>query len=60
VARTIFGAEACALGSIESKKNKKSERIDPVTHVVCIDFTTQDSGPPTQMFWFMIQLKTLC
>jgi hypothetical protein len=55
VARTIFAAEACALGNIESKKHKKSEPIDPVTHVVCIDFTTQDSGPPTQMFWFMIQ-----
>jgi hypothetical protein len=57
VARTIFAAEACALGNIESKKHKKSELIDPVTHVVCIDFTTQDSGPPTQMFWFMIQFE---
>jgi hypothetical protein len=55
VARTIFAAEACALGNIESKKHKKSEPIDPVTHVVCIDFTTQDSGSTTQMFWLMIQ-----
>ena len=55
VARTIFAAEACSSGNVESKKHKNSEPIDPVTHIVCIDFTTQDSGLPTQMFWFMIQ-----
>jgi hypothetical protein len=55
VARTIFAAEACSLGNVESKKHKNSEPVDPVTHVVCIDFKTQDSGLPTQMFWFMIQ-----
>jgi hypothetical protein len=55
VARTIFAVEACSSGNVESKKHKKSEPIDPVTHVVCIDFTTQESGIPTQMFWFMIQ-----
>jgi hypothetical protein len=57
VARTIFAAKACAFGNIESKKHRKSEPIDPVTHVVCIDFTTQDSGLTTQMFWFMIQFE---
>jgi hypothetical protein len=58
VARTIFAAEACALGNIESKKHKKSEPMDPVTHVVCIDFTSQDSGGlSAQMFWFMIQFE---
>ena|ERR1700723_2151461 len=57
VARTILAAEACALGNVESKKHKKSEPSDPVTHVVCIDFTTQDSGATTQMFWFMIQFE---
>jgi hypothetical protein len=56
-ARTVFAAEACSLGNSESKKHKKSEPIDPVTHIVCIDFTTQDSGPPTQMFWLMIQFE---
>jgi hypothetical protein len=55
VGRTIFAAEACSSGNVERKKHKKSEPIDPVTHVVCIDFTTHDSRPPTQMFWFMIQ-----
>jgi hypothetical protein len=57
VARTIFAAEACSSGNVESKKHKKSEPIDPVTHVICIDFTTQDGGLPTQMFWFMIQFE---
>jgi hypothetical protein len=57
VARTIFAAKACVLGNIERKKHKKSEPIDPVTHVVCIDFTTQDSDLSTQMFWFMIQFE---
>jgi hypothetical protein len=55
VERTIFAAEACSSGNVESKKHKKSEPIDPVTHVVCIDLTTQESGLSTQMFWFMIQ-----
>jgi hypothetical protein len=55
VAQTIFAAEACSSGNVESKKHKNSEPIVPVTHVVCIDFKTQDSGLPTQMFWFMIQ-----
>jgi hypothetical protein len=55
VARTIFAAKACAFGNIQTNKHKKSEPIAPVTHVVCIDFTTQDSGLPTQMFSFIIQ-----
>lgn len=56
-ARTIFAAKACVLGNIESTKHKRSEPVDPVTHVVCIDFTTQDSSLSTQMFWFMIQFE---
>jgi hypothetical protein len=55
VARTIFAAEACSSGNVESKKHKTSEPNDPITHVVCIDFMTQGSVSPTQMFWFMIQ-----
>jgi hypothetical protein len=55
VARTIFAVEACSSGNVESKKHKKSELVDPVTHVVCIDFTAQEGGLPTQMFWLMIQ-----
>jgi hypothetical protein len=53
--RTIFAAKACAFGNIQAKRQKIAEPIDPVAHVVCIDFTTQDSGLPTQMFSFIIQ-----
>jgi hypothetical protein len=55
LARTIYAANACALGIVPAKKRKKSEPPAPITHVVCIDFTTQDSGLPTQMFSFIIQ-----
>jgi hypothetical protein len=55
VARAIYAAKACVLGNIPAKKHKKSDPAEPVTHVVCIDFTTQESGLPTQMFSFIIQ-----
>jgi hypothetical protein len=55
VAQIIYAAKACALGNISAKSHKKSDPTEPVTHVVCIDFTTQDSGLPTQMFSFIIQ-----
>jgi hypothetical protein len=54
-ARTIYAAKACALGNILTKKHKKSDPTEPVTHVVCIDFTTRDSGPLTQMFSFIVK-----
>ena len=57
VAQTIYAAKACALGNISAKSHKKSDPTEPVTHVVCIDFTTQDSGLPTQMFSFIIQFE---
>jgi hypothetical protein len=43
------------LGNILAKKHKKSDPTEPVTHVVCIDFTTQDSGLLTQMFSFIVK-----
>jgi hypothetical protein len=55
VAKKIYGARACALGNIPVKKHKKSDLVDPVTHVVCIDFMTQENGVPAQMFSFMIK-----
>jgi hypothetical protein len=57
VAQTIYAVNACALGNISAKSHKKSDPTEPVTHVVCIDFTTQDSGLPTQMFSFIIQFE---
>jgi hypothetical protein len=55
IARAIYAAKVCALGNVPAKAHKKSDPTEPVTHVVCIDFTTQDSGLPTQMFSFIIQ-----
>jgi hypothetical protein len=55
VARAIYAVKACALGNIPAKTHKKSDPTELVTHVVCIDFTTQDNGLPTQMFSFIIQ-----
>jgi hypothetical protein len=55
VAQTIYAAKACALGNAAVKNRKKSEPVEPETHVVCIDFTTQSTGLPSQMFSFIIQ-----
>jgi hypothetical protein len=55
VAQVIYAAEACALGNIPMKSRRKSDPAEPVTHVVCFDFTTQNGGMLTQMFSFIIQ-----
>jgi hypothetical protein len=57
VARMIYAAKACALGSIPLKTHKKSDPVEPVTHVLCFDFNTQNSGMLTQMFSFIIQFE---
>jgi hypothetical protein len=43
------------LGNIPRKSRRKSDPAEPVTHVVCFDFTTQNGGMLTQMFSFIIQ-----
>ena len=55
VAQVIYAAEACALGNIPMKSRRKSDPAEPVTHVVCFDFTTQNGGMLAQMFSFIIQ-----
>jgi hypothetical protein len=57
VARMIYAAKACALGSIPLKARKKSDPVEPATHVLCFDFTTQNSGMLAQMFSFIIQFE---
>jgi hypothetical protein len=57
VTQTIYAAKACAVGNVPAKTHKKSDPTEPVTHVVCIDFTTKDDGLPTQMFSFIIQFE---
>jgi hypothetical protein len=55
VARTIYAVKACALGSIPSKRHKKSEPVGPISHVLCFDFTTQNSDLLNLMFSFIVQ-----
>ena len=49
IARAIYAAKVCALGNVPAKAHKKSDPTEPVTHVVCIDFTTQNGGLPTRL-----------
>lgn len=55
VARTIYAAKACVLGSIPARGHKKSEPAGPISHVVCFDFTTQSSDLLNLMFSFIVQ-----
>jgi hypothetical protein len=55
VARTIYAVKACVLGSIPAKRRKKSEPAGPLSHVLCFDFTTQNSDLLNQMFSFIVQ-----
>jgi hypothetical protein len=55
VARTIYAVKACALGTIPSKLHKKSEPAGPLSHVLCFDFTTQNSDLLNLMFSFIVQ-----
>ena len=56
VARTTYAAMACALASIPVKARKKdSKAIGPIRHVLCFDFTTQNSDLLNLMFSFIIQ-----
>jgi hypothetical protein len=55
VARTIYAVKACVLGSILAKRRKKSEPAGPISHVVCFDFTTQNSDLLNLVFSFIVQ-----
>jgi hypothetical protein len=56
VARTTYAAKACALASIPVKARKKdSKPVGPISHVLCFDFTTQNSDLLNQMFSFIVQ-----
>jgi hypothetical protein len=57
VARIIYAAKACALGSIPLKTRRRSDPVEPVTHILCFDFTTQNGGTLTEMFSFIIQFE---
>jgi hypothetical protein len=55
VARTIYGVKACALGTISTKERKKSEPAGAPSHVLCFDFTTQNSDLLNLMLSFVVQ-----
>jgi hypothetical protein len=57
VARIIYAAKACALGSMPSKTRKRSDPVEAVTRILCFDFTTQNGGTLTEMFSFIIQFE---
>jgi hypothetical protein len=57
VAHAIYAAKACTLGNVPVKTRKKSDPVEPVTHVLCFDFTTQNGGMLTEMFSFIIQFN---
>jgi hypothetical protein len=54
-ARTIYAVKACALGTVSTKGRKKSEPAGPPSHVLCFDFTTQNSDLLNLMFSFVVQ-----
>jgi hypothetical protein len=56
-AQVVYAAKACALGNALAKTRKESNPVEPVTHVICFDFTTQNGEKLTQMFSFIIQLE---
>jgi hypothetical protein len=57
VAQIIYAAKACAAGSVPLRTKKNSDPVAPLTHVLCFDFTTQNSGVVNQMFSFIIQFE---
>ena len=56
VGRTVYAAKACVLGSVPAKRRRKSEPVGPITHVLCFDFTTQNSDLLNLMFSFIVPL----
>jgi|HubBroStandDraft_6_1064221.scaffolds.fasta_scaffold275647_2 hypothetical protein len=57
VAPIIYAAKACALGSVSLRTRKRSDPVEPLTDVLCFDFTTQNSVMLNQMFSFIIQFE---
>jgi hypothetical protein len=54
-AKTTYAAKACLLGSIPAKPRKRTDPVEPVKHVLCFDFTTQDKGLIPLMFGFSME-----
>jgi hypothetical protein len=52
--KTIYAAKACALSDIPAAGRKKSDHAD-IGHVLCFDFSTENSDLISLMFAFIIQ-----
>jgi hypothetical protein len=57
VAPILYAAKACALGSVPLRTRRKSGPVEPLTHVLCFDFNTQNRGMLTRMFSFIVQFE---
>jgi hypothetical protein len=53
--RITYAAKACFLGSIPAKPRRRSDPVDPIRHVLCFDFTTQQRDLLPLMFAFSMQ-----
>jgi hypothetical protein len=53
--KITYAAKACILGNIPEKPHKRTDPVDPVRHVVCYDFTTQEQSLLSLMFGFSMQ-----
>jgi hypothetical protein len=53
--KTIYAAKACALSGIPSKSRKKLDPSDSVGHVLCFDFSTENTDLISLMFAFIVQ-----
>jgi hypothetical protein len=53
--RTIYAAKACAVDGMPTMTHKKAAPADPISRVLCFDFTTQNSDLINMMFSFVIQ-----
>jgi hypothetical protein len=57
VAPIIYAAKACVTGTVPLRTRKKSDLVEPVTHILCFDFNTQNSGMLTRMLSFIVQFE---
>ena len=57
VAPIIYAAKACVAGTVPLKTRKTSDLVEPVTHILCFDFNTQNGGMLTRMFSFIVQFE---
>jgi hypothetical protein len=53
--KTIYAAKACALSDIPSRDHKKTNPSDSAGHVLCFDFSTENTDLISLMFAFIVQ-----